>query len=118
MVKFGYIHVISILSTNGKTAYLVVECCCIFCLFVCTCPGTANCRKRSRSTADSYQTRLEAFPELRREELEVKKQQTEKRKQELELMKQRAEEEKRDREESKSERQMMMRFGMEHMNKQ
>ena len=55
------------------------------CLFVCTCPGTANSRKRRRSTADtadSYQTRLEALTELRREELEVKKQQTENRKQE------------------------------------
>ena len=85
MVTYGYIHVISILSTNGNTAYLVVEYCSLF-VFVCTCPGTANSRKRRRSTADtaySYQPRLEAYTELRREELEVKKQQTEKRKQEL-----------------------------------
>ena len=91
------------------------------CLLVCACPGTANSRKRRRSTADtadSYQTRLEALTKLRREELEVKKQQTENRKQELELMKQRAEEERTDREEDRRERQMMMRFCMEHMNKQ
>ena len=36
MFTYGYIHVISILSTNGNTAYLVVECCCLFVyLFIC-----------------------------------------------------------------------------------
>ena len=36
MVTYGYIHVISILSTNGDTAYLVVKCCCLFVyLFIC-----------------------------------------------------------------------------------
>ena len=36
MVTYGYIHVISILSTNGNTAYLVVEYCSlfVFCLYV------------------------------------------------------------------------------------
>ena len=52
MVTYGYIHVISILSTNGDTAYLVVDCSCLFVyLFV-----RVQVQRTAENVADSQHT--------------------------------------------------------------